>query len=280
MMLILVTLSSCGENINESISLEESENLSKGFSDVEFEVADSILTKLTTPFGGGRYVTIYAYFHGDPVTNPPVITKYYKSNPKSKLIPVNSPMKLYTGKYDFYAVSTNSTINQTPSFKNGFSTSPLKNGVDYLWAKMENITVKPGKNVVPITFSHQCAQIILNIDESLLTFVFSIDGCTLTVPNDNNKMNLSDGFINTAQTLEKVPMSMKISGQTCKLIVLPYDGRIPIKVVLKLWVNLHWEDKLFTTNIPFIEGGLQPGRTYIYKLIIKDNIFDLIAVQE
>lgn len=207
------------------------------------------------------------------------MTRYYKSTSSSRLEPLSSPMKLFSGQYDFYAVSTNSLSNLTPDFINGLSAT-LKNGVDYLWAKMENISVKTEPVSVPFSFSHECAQIIIDVDETFFTFVHSIDGCTLSVPATSGHMNLETGEISMAQTLLKIPASMHINNDICSLIILPYDGRFPMTLTFRLWINLHWEDKTFVTEIPVNKTSIEGGRKYMYKVIVDDNVLDLKVIEE
>ena len=267
--------SSCSENrIELTDTLVDSVNQGEG-EIVDFEIKDTLSdTKSITVFGPGRYVTIYAFLHGASTDTPPIQTKYYKSNSAGRLIPIGSPMKLITGHYDFYAVSANTLANRTPSFTNGFS-SALSNNTDYLWSKMNNRWIAPGNNKVPFAFRHTCAEIIIEVKETFFTFIHFIDVVQIAVPTGKGIMALSSGEIDIAPSLQKKLQPMKVKDNICEILLLPYSDELSLTVIFKLWVNLEWDYKLFSTRIPLPDNTLKPGRSYEYEAIIKDNIFDL-----
>lgn len=272
---ISVIGSSCTENrIEITDPLENSANQREGET-VDFEIGDSLSdSKSITIFGPGRYVTIYAYLHGASTTTPPIQTQYYKSNSSGRLVPIGSPMKLITGHYDFYAVSANTLANRTPSFTNGLS-SALSNNTDYLWAKMNNITVYRGKNKVSFAFRHVCSEIIIEVKETLFTIVHFIDDVRIAVPNGKGIMNLSSGQIRVIPSFQKKLQAMTVTDNICQIVLLPYKDELPLQVIFKLWVNFHWEYKLYSTRIPLPNNTLRPGRAYKYEAIVDDEIFDL-----
>ncbi|MEG1587453.1 MAG: fimbrillin family protein [Bacteroidales bacterium] len=268
-------LFSCSQNEIELVDPKDGTTEQSGQNLVEFEMTDSTPeTKLATPFGAKRYVTIYAYLHGSDVTSPPVQKRNYKSNPTGKLIPISAPMKLITGHYDFYAVSTNSLSDKTPLFTNGIS-AVLAQNTDYLWAKMNNISVHPGKISVPFAFLHECGEIIITVKETIFTFVHFIDGVYITVPGGDSRMTLANGEIGIAESLQKKLVSMNVTDNVCQIIMLPYKGELPLQVVFKLWINLHWEYKLYNTSIPLPGNELEAGKQYLYEAIVDESVFEL-----
>lgn len=271
----LLFFAGCSQNEIEFIDPDTNDELRQDVIDIEFEVNDAInATKSLSKFGAGRYVTVMAYFHGSDPSQPPVQTKYYKSNPSGKLIPVTTNMRLTTGNYDIYAVSTNSLSNNTPQFFQNIS-QPLKNGIDYLWAKTENIRISKNNKKVPIYFHHECSEIVITITETFFTFIHFVDDAYIMVPAGKTTMNLDNGNINIAPSSATQKLPMKISDNICQIILLPYKEPLQLKVVFKIWVNLDWDYKLYSTEIPIPGYSLEPGLEYKYKAVIKDNLFDL-----
>ncbi|MEG1905485.1 MAG: hypothetical protein RR212_13905, partial [Bacteroidales bacterium] len=88
-------------------------------------------------------------------------------------------------------------------------------------------------------------------------------------------MNLDNGNINIAPSSATQKLPMKISDNICQIILLPYKEPLQLKVVFKIWVNLDWDYKLYSTEIPIPGYSLEPGLEYKYKAVIKDNLFDL-----
>ncbi|MEG1723626.1 MAG: fimbrillin family protein [Bacteroidales bacterium] len=268
-------LSACSRNEIEFIDSDTNAEIRQGLVDIEFKVDDATsTTKSLSNFGSGRYVTVMAYFHGSNPATPPVQTKQYTSSPGGKLIPITSNMRLITGNYDFYAVSTTSLSNRTPLFIQNISQS-LTNGTDYLWAKTENMNIIGNTKTIPISFHHECSEIVINLTETFFTFIHFIDDAYIMVPAGKATMNLDNGNINitTSSATQKLPM--QISDNNCRIILFPYKEPLQLKVVFKIWVNLNWDYKLFSTEIPIPGYSLEPGIEYKYKAIIDDNIFDL-----
>lgn len=271
----LLFFSACSQNEIEFIDPDANGEIQQGGIDIEFEVNDAIsATKSLYKFGSGRYVTIMAYFHGSDPSQPPVQTKYYKSNSTGKLIPVTTNMRLTTGNYDIYAISTNSLSNNTPLFFQNISQS-LKNGIDYLWAKTENIHISGNNKKVPIYFHHKCSEIVITITETFFTFIHFIDDAYVMAPAGKATMNLDNGNINIATASTTQKLHMQISDNICQIILFPYKEPLQLKVVFKIWVNLDWDYKLYSAEIPIPGYSLESGLKYKYKAIIKDNLFDL-----
>lgn len=204
-------------------------------------------------------------------------------------------MYLPKGDYDFYAVSTNSTVT-APTFTSGVS-AKLDNGIDYIYAKTANQEV--GNVAKDITLAFQRKAVLIEItvkgskDDGLeLVSWQASDPAVITPPTvaDENTMALATGVITPASgVVDNIPSSpttasagqMKTTSGgsfTASYIMLPVVADKTLKVQFKVSVkigNRTAEDKTYTADLtaPTQEGSTAflSGKKYTYTATLKAN---------
>lgn len=203
-------------------------------------------------------VRLYPYRRKEGVTDPTLVKDYVVANQESgsqQLTPVAAgpaatatAMILPSGKFAFYAVSTNSETEDVPEFHTGDAvqgipstekgTATVKNGVDYLFATTEQTIVFGTEQTnVPLEFTHKGTQV-------QLTILFSENACApsesdaagfaeatveiQTTSDTNAKMRLNDGqiLLSGNQTEGKPDNSGTLQKMTVKKEG-PANGKIP-----------------------------------------------------
>lgn len=217
----------------------------------------------------GSQLKVFAYIDNQLIKE--VSYLIYSAN---SLKPLSEPMKLITGTYDFYVFTSNDPFYENPGFTNGVS-STLSNDVDYLWGKLENIEVREEPLSLPITLTHRCAKINLELEEAFLTFVHEIDSAFISAPAGSQSMNIQTGIITPATMISNKLITLNIDDMECEIIILPIQSQDSLEAVFKLWTNLHLESKTFSVKIPLPDNKLEAGYLYEYELIVKENIFGL-----
>lgn len=261
-----------GSQSDSDSTTSKTKNLVSFYASIE----DLVQTRTTTAFPAGRYATVFAYNAGDTNLADMQNKVIYKSLSAGSLSPIGSGadadlMYLLSGAYDFYAVSSNSTINYTPSFSLGVS-GALSNGIDYLWYKISDVSVYATQVSVPITFSHTCAQIVLTVTGGENLVVNEFVGATLLPPDTLGTMSLATGVITPATALAAKPIAMGITSNVAQQIILPIStSSVSLPVVLTLSVNYETTTRQYTTDITPPTGGFAAGKSYLYEAIINTD---------
>ena len=223
------------------------------------------------PFPVGCYSNIYAYKAGEsPNKNSYYKMQVYKSKTLGTLSPVSWPMQLKPGNYDIYATaSTMVGSNQGPNFTNG-TTSNLYNGVDYLYWRDKNVQVTNQERIIPIVYSHCCAQIIFIFSTNDDMKINDISAVNITLgKTSQNKMNLSTGNISYATSVSKNKTSMKINDTISHVITLPLQpkGKLSVDISASVTIDIvRWW--WFEVDVPLpASGKFEPGKAYIYSLV-------------
>lgn len=160
-------------------------------------------------------VRLYPYRRKEGVTDPTLIKDYSVASQdggSQKLSPVApadasggdaTAMILPSGKFAFYAVTTNSEMEEVPEFHTGDAVNGIpslekgvatvKNGIDYLFAKTERtIAFGTDQTVVPLEFAHKGTQV-------QLTIVFTANACA---PDAEAASNFAEATVEIQTTSE------------------------------------------------------------------------------
>lgn len=229
-LLVLAGAYLCGCTTEQLI--DEPVDKPEGWSEVRFFT--SVATRaevLGTPaetLTDKAKVRLYPYRQKEGVTEPTLVKDYTVASREgggqnlSPVAPTDASggatattMILPSGKFAFYAVTTNSETEDIPPFSTGDAvngvpslstgTATVKNGVDYLFAKTEQtIAFGTDQTDVPLEFTHKGTQV-------QLTIKFSQNACAPSAEEASNfalatveiqttsdvgaKMRLNDGLI-------------------------------------------------------------------------------------
>lgn len=215
-MLVLAGAYLCGCTAEQLI--DEPIDKPEGWSEVRFFT--SVATRaevLGTPaetLTDKAKVRLYPYRQKIGVTEPILIKDYEVANQESggqQLVSVDAAnptattttMILPSGKFAFYAVTTNSATEDVPEFSTGGAvngvpslstgTASVKNGVDYLFAKTEQTIVFGTEQTnVPLEFTHKGTQV-------QLTILFSANACA---PDETAASNFAEATVEIQTTSE------------------------------------------------------------------------------
>ena len=219
-------------------------------------------------FPAGNIVQIFAWDVGVQLSQ----YRYYKSMSPGTLSPVEQPLELVNGLYDFYAVSTNSS-KKPPVFLYSVA-SDLDNGIDYLWYRVRNQVVE-NPTTISINFRHCTSQIVINAtnatDERVVEW---ISAATLAAPvvTKDVTWNLYNGIIQPATSLSMMePLNMAASGLSCQQIIIPVKG--PSSIYVYLQMKLYNEDTVrgYPLNLPIPDATFAPGNSYHYEVLFSDD---------
>lgn len=169
-------------------------------------------------------VRLYPYRRKEGVTEPTLVKDYAVENQEggsqnlSPVAPADAfgsdpatAMILPSGKFAFYAVTTNSETEDVPEFSTGGAvngvpslstgTASVKNGVDYLFAKTEQtIVFGTSQTNVPLEFRHKGTQVQLTIQ-------FSANACA---PDETAASNFAEATVEI-QTTSEVDAKMRLN---------------------------------------------------------------------
>jgi hypothetical protein len=215
-MLVLAGAYLCGCTAEQLI--DEPIDKPEGWSEVRFFT--SVATRaevLGTPaetLTDKAKVRLYPYRQKIGVTEPILIKDYEVANQESggqQLVSVDAAnptatttaMILPSGKFAFYAVTTNSATEDVPEFSTGGAVNgvpslstgiaTVKNGVDYLFAKTEQTIVFGTEQTnVPLEFTHKGTQV-------QLTILFSENACA---PDETAASNFAEATVEIQTTSE------------------------------------------------------------------------------
>lgn len=252
-----------------SCSSDEDDKTSDKQSDIIF---DAHLNEFTgksslSPINEGVKATFFAFKSGEQT---PVAQGNYYANKTGQMIGINNYiMYLLPENYNFYGISQNDTALFNPL--DNFISNNLKNGVDYLWANINNQTLTGASTLLSITFNHIASQLYFEMESGNNVTINSVDSVLVQTPEENVKLNLfnsqlpqSDGF-NTKFT------PMTVSGLNSSFYILPVNTSVPLKTIFYLKINNQSNETLYALNISLPDGGYQSGKSYRYKLSISET---------
>jgi hypothetical protein len=232
-------------------------------------------TKAPVPFDQGVVVSVFGYRHKEnPLVNPswPGTPFVAISGSYGQLLPAAQEEFLVPGGvYDFYAISENSPVNDSPVIEKGLS-APLYNGKDYLYAKQTGVTVKENL-LVPLVFNHICATIELIVSTEPPSLIHEISGVSMTPPKEGSSLLLSTGKITPANNATEGFLPMEYVKEKAKMIILPTTDQLEIKIRIVLGKTKNSSGSYKEGIIPTPKGGYSSGKRYIYMISLSyDNI--------
>ena len=337
-LLVLAGAYLCGCTAEQLV--DEPTDEPEGWSEVRFFTsvatrAETLGTSVETLTDKAK-VRLYPYRQKKGVTEPILIKDYEVANQENggqQLSPVaptdvseTSPataMILPSGTFAFYAVTTNSATEAVPEFYTGDAvngvpslsegTASVKNGVDYLFAKTEQVIAFGTTRInVPLEFRHKGTQV-------QLTILFSGSACAPSKEEASNfekatveiqttldaeaKMRLNDGqIILSGNQTEGAPGSsselktMKVEKQSdyvdgsvipatqiATYHMLPLKGAAGRKMNIKITIkNLKTGDDVATTRTYTgtldASSGWQVGTSNRYTLTLSGTEIEFSSV--
>lgn len=303
-MIVVSVLSSCTKNRNDIIidlgdvnngngnsNDTTSSNKQKSLISFSASVESVTQSKSMTALPANRYSMIWAYNASKPMSDGIINRLLFKSEKPGTLSPVSGPMYLPNGNYNFYSVTTNSSINQNPNFNSdtGISASNLSNGIDYLWWGSSNVSIQKTTVNIPIIYSHSATQVVIKLIAGNGIVLNSQTAGTITPSNPASiTMNLQTGIINPATSLDSKAIAMGVSNFVSQLTMLPLTMSGKLTTTFTVLINNETVPRVYSVNIPVPSGGLAPGKSYLYKAIVNANeitfssvnVIDWIVVDE
>lgn len=235
--------------------------------------------KSLTSMSLGKYVTVYAYKSGSTGTDGLNNFAIYKVEHIGSLTTTEDPMLLVPGNYDFYAVSTNTTTNMTPSFNN-METSVLENGVDYLWWTKQNVPIYNSDQIIPIVFEHCCTQLSLNLKSGTENiFINSFNKASITPPLTNTIWHIKTGLITPEEQLNTAMAPMVISNMQANQILLPMQMIDSLVTQININVNYETSPRNYQIKIPAPTSGFKAGMRYVYAIELLQDTVRFSSVQ-
>lgn len=301
--LIMVCLfASCTKNRNDIfIDLGDVNNGSgsdttttdKSKSQISFSASvESIAqTKAISALAENRYAMIWAYASNKPSSSGLESRLLFKSDKPGTLTPIFEKMYLPNGNYNFYSIATNSSSNLNPNFNSdsGISSSPLSNGIDYLWWSSPNTSILKSTVNIPIVYSHSATQVVVKLIGGKGIYLTSQTAGTITPSNPANlTMNLQTGVITPATSVDSKGSAMGVSNFVSQYTMLPLLMTGSLTATFTVTINNETSQRVYTVNIPVPSGGLKAGKSYLYKAIVNANeitfntvnVIDWIVVDE
>lgn len=223
------------------------------------------MTRSLTPIQPNTLASVFAY---DSISNSLVASGNYISTSIGQLDGVNGyNMYLTGGIYNFYSVSTNSTI-PVPTFTD-FKSAPLSNGIDYLWWGVNNKTFSSTSPDINIIYTHRASQIVLNFSSKEGVTIDSLASVFTTAPEENETMSLKTGVITPSPNRQGGFVNqMKIENKVASSILLPAVNWNNIAVIIKAYINGKSTPTPFSAQLPIPNGTLIGGNSYQYSLVL------------
>ncbi len=270
-------------HVNDDTSIIKNEYLVNFTSQVynSFVSTGNILSEVA-PFAKGNKAQIFVCVYDGPF----LIWPYYQALTAGTLTPVEDPVIVVDGLYDFYFTSVNSP-DDPPIMRNSI-VSPVANGLDYLWY-FKHLNIQVNNSNVPILFTHSTAQIVINVvNEGSSEVVDWINFTMIQVPDTiGMEWGLYDGVIskldsttNTripAQSLLPDQQVMNSSGLISTLCVLPlqYEGSLDAYLSMKMH-DVTSSDSItgFDISLEIPNDELVAGNSYHYTVnFTKDTVY-------
>ncbi len=232
------------------------------------------------PFAKGNKAQIFVCVYGGGFISWPM----YQALSAGTLSPIEEPVVVVNGLYDFYFVSVNSPDD--PPVMRYSEVSPVNNGVDYVWCKVHT-QIEANNTSVPVLFTHSTAQIVIQINN--LDSPGIVDWTSyamLQVPDTTNIVwGLYDGVLSQTIDDKKVPaqalsadkMVMSSSALTSTLCVLPlqYEGSMEAYLSLRMR-DVTTSDSItgYNISLDIPDNELVAGTSYHYTVNFgRDTIY-------
>lgn len=240
------------------------------------------LARSMSPMNRGLQSWLSAYPSGTTniTTGAPAAEGDYVTSSPGVLTGIRGyKMYLSNGIYDFYAVSCNAT-SPPPVFTNGIS-SPLSNGVDYLWWHAPQQDITNSQISIPVIYQHVATQVVIAVAGGENITLNKIVSATITPPKPGATMNLSTGSIASEESYTNA-VAMGVTGFTLQYIMLPIKNSSPMTITLELMMNGENFSRTYTTPLALPNGNFAAGNSYLFRAIINENTvsFPSVSVKE
>ena len=223
-----------------------------------------------TEFPAGCITEAFAFVKGLQL----IQWRYYKSFSAGTLSPVEQPMELVNGLYDFYMVSTKSSV-YPPVFKQGIA-SDIYNNIDYLWYKVTSQVIE-NPTTLSINFDHSCAQIVLNVKNQEGDSIAQwISYASMHVPDVSNcQWDLYTGVISPATTIDSDSLkAFNCQGLSGNMVIVPIKDITELSVYLSVQLYQENEPRGYPLTLPVPDGQMTGGNSYHYLIeFTKDTVY-------
>ena len=227
------------------------------------------LTRAMSPMSKGIISQVYAFKTTDSRLREPVADGLYTTASVGMLTGVKGyKMYLSNGAYNMYALSNNSSA--TPPAINDGKSTPLQNGIDYLWWENTQQDISTSQVHIPIVFQHVSAQVVLELSAGAGVTLDSVVSATILPPIPGASLHLQFGIIDAAKEYDTTPFEMGINKFLAQAIILPLNIDTPMALTLNVLVNGETTPRNYTANIP-VPGKFAGGFSYVYSVVIDDN---------
>ena len=227
-----------------------------------------------TPMQVNRYAHIYVYKNNQSPLNSQYLSMgVFKCETIGTLTSVSWPITLKNGTYNLYSAGSNYIgVDQGPNFYNGIA-SNLSQGVDYLWWKQSNVTINNGSNIVPITYSHSCAEIVIKFSASKNNVLNKLSHVDITLGNTVHcKMALASGYITPSKSISNNPTMMIIDEFETSVITLPIAPASSTKYLTStILATVNNQQYWYTLRIPLPSdnNSFLGGNSYVYSAVFE-----------
>ena len=227
------------------------------------------ITRAMSPMSKGIISQVYAFKTTDSRLKEPTADGLYATASVGMLTGVKGyKMYLSNGAYNMYALSNNSSA--TPPTVNNGETTPLENGIDYLWWENTQQDISTSQVHIPIVFQHVSAVVVLDLSAGTGITLDSLISATILPPVSGASLHLQIGIIDAATEYDTTSFEMGINKFLAQAIILPLNIDTPMPLTLKILVNGETTPRSYTGNIP-VPGKFAGGFSYVYSVVIDDN---------
>lgn len=237
---------------------------------------EGLETRGSTTFLEGNRAQIFAYTSNESPTLGSFVdgTPLFATAKTGGELQTDAPLYLPKGAYDFYSLSLNSSEEPALNFESGTST-PLENGIDYLWAKSE---LDEAGSVVSFAFSHSATKVEIEIlkGEGIDNLEVNTIRLTPSLVSSATTMELSSGVIVAAQNTASL-LSLTPTNNSVSYIMVPLEqSAIDIEISASLTIGqVEVENKEYSAQLP--SSSYDAGKLYKIKLIVKANALEFLG---
>lgn len=234
------------------------------------------VTRAMSPMAKNRISQVYAYETTDSRLKAPFTEGLYTTSSVGMLTGLQGyKMYLTDGNYNMYAFSCNSSTNP-PAVTNGITT-PLKNGVDYLWWENLEQDIATSQLHIPIVYQHAAVQVVIDVSAGDGLKLDSLVSATIQPPTPGGILSLQTGIIEPADTYDTTSFGMGINKFIAQAIVLPTIATTPMPLTLTVFANGEKVPRVYTAYIP-VAGKLAGGFSYVFSVIVDENTISFSEV--
>lgn len=228
---------------------------------------NALISKSSSPINKGVNATFFAF---NANTETLVSKGNYLSSSSGVMAGINNfTMYLLPDNYDFYGLSENNASAFEPL--NNWTSSPLKNGIDYLWATVKNKSVSGSETPLTITFQHIVSQLTFELENGDNVTINSVDSIIIPSPIQSAELNLFNPEVAQANQFTTTKIKMITSGLKSHYYILPVKTSTPLSALFYLKINGQNNQMVYNLNIQLPVDGYQSGLSYLYKLSISET---------